>query len=209
MRILGATTNKNKLLELQTVGRFFSIEVDSPECVQRELRLGPWPEVEENEGTYEGNATQKAVAFQHWSGLPSLGDDSGLEIAALGNKPGVHSKRYAGDNASDRDRITKVLNELNELEKVYGQIDRSAAFHCALVLAQPDGTLVTAAYTLSGHVLHEPRGTKGFGYDPIIFLDALSATLSEVDFTITCDRGFRAGAAKILFAKLSQKSSCL
>jgi len=201
--ILAATGNEHKLLELATVAETFGIEIISPRKLQEEKGLPQYPDVEETADAYRENALLKARAFSEWAGMPALGDDSGLEVAALGNEPGVHSKRYAGDNASDIDRCNKILEELKKIEEASGQVDRSACFRCSLALVYPNGATLFADSILEGEVLYQPRGLAGFGYDPIVFLFDLGCTLAEVDFDVTCTEGFRARAAKDLFEEIS------
>jgi XTP/dITP diphosphohydrolase len=202
-RILAATGNKNKLLELQTIAVDFDCRIVSPADWQRENSLPPIPEVDENEPTFHGNALLKAQAFCAWGGIPALGDDSGLEVDALNRRPGVHSARYAGPGADDQQRMRKVLEELRAAQRQDASLTRSARFRCALALVFPDGRQCEAEGSLEGHILEEPRGSKGFGYDPIVFLDAIGCTLAEVEFDYTCEHGFRALAARSLFHKLS------
>lgn len=199
-RIVVATGNKNKLLELQTVSKKFGLELLSPEDIAKELEKKSLPIVEENENTFRGNALLKAKAYMQWCGLPTIGDDSGLEVFALEGRPGVHSARYAGAGASDQEKYLKVINELEITLKKNPEKDRRARFYCYLVLSMPDGKLIEADGELVGEVLKEPRGDKGFGYDPIIYIDSLNATLAEVDFKVTCSQGFRAIAAEKLFS---------
>lgn len=196
-KVVAATTNKNKAAELATVGERFGISVVTPSVLGR----GAAPDVSETGGSYYENALLKAHAFAQWSGLPAVGDDSGIEIVALDNRPGLYSARYAGLGATDAQRNTKVLEELAELERQTGKgVDRTAYYVCCLVLCDSDGKIIKAESRLSGQILREPRGTKGFGYDPIMILDKLNRTLAEVEFEVTCNEGFRAEAAKELFA---------
>ena len=201
-QIVVASGNRNKILELQTVGRRFGLELLSPQDLAEEGLLPPWPDVHETGQTYHDNALLKAQAFAAWAGLPALGDDSGLEVAALDNQPGVRSARYAGEGASDKVRIQKLLHDFHRLAKHQPRIDRRAYFRCHLVLAYPNGALLTADAVLKGEVLDEPRGDMGFGYDPIILIEELGHTLAEVDFQVTCEKGFRAKAAEQLFPQL-------
>lgn len=203
--LLAATTNSYKLKELQTVAREYALEVISPTEHQREHGLGPIPSVEEIGRTYRDNALLKAEAFARWAGCAALGDDSGLEVTALGNRPGVNSRRYAGPEAKDNERIAKLLGELSRLEEEEDEVSREAFFCCSLALVFPDGRRFFSEASLRGEVLYEPRGSKGFGYDPIILIDSLGKTLAEVDFEVTCSRGFRAQAAQKLFSELRQK----
>lgn len=200
--IVVASTNKNKLMELQSVAKRHSLALLSPAECKEKYRLGPWPEVEENGKTFAENAFLKADAFAGWSGITALGDDSGLEVKALHGKPGIFSARYA---PTDSERIEKLLGELSTLEKKSEHVDRRATFRCVLVLASPEtGKVVQAEGALHGSILRERRGTGGFGYDPIVFLDKLQATLAEIDFERTCREGFRALAAEHLFTMLKE-----
>lgn len=202
--ILVATSSKDKIRELQTVATRYGLTLRTPTEIALAKQLPPPPDVDETGETYFDNALLKAEAYGSWAGMPALADDSGVEITALGNRPGVHSARYAGMGASSAVRIAKVLHELAQLEATQGTIDRSARFRCCLVLTWPDGTRLTADSVLEGYVLPEPKGDGGFGYDPIIYLHAIGSTLAEVDFAVTCEKGFRALAAIKLFEQLSK-----
>lgn len=198
--ILAATGNADKIKELGTIAEEFSITLISPaELALREGLASP-PEVEETENTYFGNAMLKAKAYARWSGIPSLADDSGLEVAALKGAPGVHSARYAGEGASAEDRWRKVLAELEKLQNP--ALDRSAAFRCSLVLFYPEGMSLSAEGSLAGRILESPQGEGGFGYDPIVHITELGKTLAEIPFSETCRIGFRAKAARELFNSL-------
>ncbi len=203
--LLAATSNADKIRELATIADEFSIKLLTPaELAAREGVSAP-PEVEETEETYYGNALLKAKAYAQWSGMPSLADDSGLEVAALGGAPGVHSARYAGEGASAETRWRKVLSELEKLQD--SSLDRSACFRCSLVLCYPDGALLSAESILPGEILESPQGDGGFGYDPIVYIPELGKTLAEIPFSETCRIGFRAKAARELFTSLGSLSS--
>lgn len=201
-RLLVASNNPNKALELQTVGRKYGLELISPQQLVSEKKLEPPPVVKEDADDYCGNALIKAKAFALWSGYPALGDDSGLEVVSLNGRPGVHSARYAGEGKSDKVRIGKLLDEFREASRHNPELDRTAFFRCSLVLFYPNGAQLAAEASLQGRLLDTPRGNGGFGYDPVILIDELGKTLAEIDFEVTCDKGFRAKAAKILFEKL-------
>lgn len=158
--------------------------------------------MDEHRDTYHGNALLKAEAFFAWSGVPTLGDDSGLEALALDSRPGVLSARYA---PSDQEKIERLLAELS-LSKLASspEIGRKALFRCVLTFVDGGPTPLTAEGVLTGKVLESPAGSGGFGYDPIISIDELDlCTLAEVDFEITCRSGFRAKAAECLFKQRS------
>jgi len=156
--IVLATGNKGKIREFSGLlegvfGRIISLnDLESP------------PEVVEDGATFRENALKKARAIAAYSGKPALADDSGLAVDALGGSPGVYSARYAGEGATDRDNIAKLLTELGGVE------NRSASFVCVLALVYPDGKEITAEGTCEGVILTEPRGEGGFGYDPVFFL---------------------------------------
>ena len=197
-RILAASGNSNKIAELATVADEYGLLLLTPQQVIDEQELAPPPKVEETAETYYGNALLKAQAYTEWSGLPSLADDSGLEVSALDGRPGVRSARYAGEDTPHSLKMEKLLAELAEARNA----DRSARFYCSIVLAYPNGALLSAEGELRGRVLEAPRGNGGFGYDPIICIDSLGKTLAEVDFSVTCDIGFRSNAARRLFDEL-------
>ncbi len=121
---------------------------------------------EESGATFEENARCKALAYARATGLPALADDSGLEVDALGGAPGVLSARYAGPQATDADRYRKLLTVLAGVPDVR----RTARFICVVALALPTGEVYTAHGALEGSIGYEPRGTEGFGYDPVFVL---------------------------------------
>jgi XTP/dITP diphosphohydrolase len=165
-RLLFATTNLGKLRELTQMASGFTV-----------LSLSDVPgvaEVEEDAPTLEGNAVKKAQGYARASGLITLADDSGLCVDALDSRPGVHSARYApGD---DRARVARLLEEMQGVPD--GQ--RGASFQCVLCLASPDGAWVTERGECRGEVLRAPRGEGGFGYDPVLWIPALSSTMAEL-----------------------------
>ena len=200
--VLAATGNKNKIDELSTIAEPFSISVLSPKQFAEKHLLEAPPEVDETASTFAGNALLKAKAYAAWSGIPALADDSGLEVAALGGAPGVLSARYGGVGASDKDRWEKVLVELASLTKKNPEVSRDARFCCHLVLYYPSGAVLESVGELRGTILEEPRGSGGFGYDPIVYITELGKTLAEMEFAQTCRLGFRAKAARTLFEQL-------
>ncbi len=123
-------------------------------------------EVAEDGLTFEANARLKALAFARASGLPTLADDSGLQVDALNGQPGVYSARYAGPAATDEDRYRKLLDAMATVP----DDQRSARFVCVVALALPDGEVHVAHGTLEGSIGRCPRGSEGFGYDPVFVL---------------------------------------
>lgn len=203
MRIALASANKNKCHEIKSVAKEFSIEILSLKEIEVLLELPPLPEIEETGVTYKENAFIKAKKCLEWCGLPSLGDDSGLEVSALGGAPGIYSARYAGEGASDEDKIEKILKELSIREQESGIIDRSAQFRAMLCFIQNSETEpIYFEGILEGRILDYPRGHNGFGYDPIVHITELGGTLAKFESGIICSQGFRAKAAKKLFSFL-------
>ncbi|MGZ3460951.1 MAG: RdgB/HAM1 family non-canonical purine NTP pyrophosphatase [Archangium sp.] len=166
-RLLFATTNAGKLRELRgLVGDAVEVLALSD--------LPPVPEPVEDGDTFEQNAEIKARAYADATGLPALADDSGLCVDALGGRPGVHSARYA--EGSDQARYEKLLGELSGVPDEA----RTAAFVCALCLALPGrGRSLVEVGRCEGRIGHEPRGSHGFGYDPVFVLPG-GKTLAEL-----------------------------
>jgi XTP/dITP diphosphohydrolase len=157
-RLLFATGNPGKLRELR------GLVGDAVEVVSLE-GLPPIPEPEETGVTFEENAELKARAYSEATGLPALADDSGLCVDALGGRPGVYSARYA--EGDDKARYQKLLAELSGVP----DDKRTAAFVCALCLVQPGGgRAIVEVGRCEGRIGHEPRGSHGFGYDPVFVL---------------------------------------
>jgi XTP/dITP diphosphohydrolase len=165
-RLVVASKNPDKVKEIESVL--------AQEALADEIVTGlSWPNVDETEATIEGNALLKARAVASATGLPSLADDTGLEVAALGGEPGVHTARFAGPEASYQDNVDRMLVLLD------GVVDRRATFRSVVALVWPDGTEMTAEGRLEGRIAAEPRGSFGFGYDPIFEVDGV--TLAELD----------------------------
>ena len=134
---------------------------------------------EENGVTYSANAIAKAQFYARETGLVALADDSGLEVAALSGAPGVYSARYAGEHASDADRRQLLLSELSN------NSDRRARFVSVVAIADPTGTVLnTSTGICSGTLTFAPRGTGGFGYDPLFIPDGYTQTFAELPESI-------------------------
>lgn len=155
--LLVATNNPGKIREFRELLAVLPVTVTFPE--ERGLIL----EVAETGCSFEENARIKATAYAGATGLVTLADDSGLEVDALGGAPGIWSARYAGANASDADRVRKVLSALANVPA--GR--RTARFRCVVALADPQGGVLTAEGACEGEIGLSPRGDNGFGYDPI------------------------------------------
>lgn len=160
MKLLIATNNRGKVKEYQQI-----LAALLPDLALLTLdEVGIQHEVVEDGETYEANARLKAEAYAGLSGLPVIADDSGLEVAALGGFPGVHSARWSGPTAEARNQA--LLARLAEVPE--GQ--RGARFVCITVLQLPDGRSAVGEGELQGTIGWAPRGTGGFGYDPLFFL---------------------------------------
>lgn len=158
-------------------------------------------EIEEEGETFAENAAIKASYYSKVSGLLSLADDSGLEVRALGGEPGVHSKRYAGPNASDPERLRILLSKMAGIPWE----QRQARFVCAIAIAEPQGRMHFVEGTCHGFITFEPRGSGGFGYDPIFYLPSQSKTLAELspeEKNAVSHRGQASRKARSLLTKL-------
>lgn len=180
MEIVAATNNPKKRAEIQSILGFLGIKLLSPE---ETISV----DVIEDADSFAGNARKKAEAFAKANNHAALADDSGLCVDALNGAPGIYSARYAGENATDHDNNSKLLRELQGIDK------REAHFSCALYLAFPDDTLpLTAQGRVDGTILSEAVGDKGFGYDPLFFcpeLDKAFALASPEEKASVSHRG--------------------
>jgi len=149
----------------------------------------------------EENARLKAVALAEQSQLLTLADDSGLEVDALGGEPGRLSARYAGEGASDNDRISYLLSRLEDIPWP----ERSARFRCVIAIATPDGVAEVCSGECRGFMTFEPRGDEGFGYDPIFYLPELDKTMAELPLEMknqVSHRGQAASKARLVLERL-------
>lgn len=178
MKILAATRNPGKQEEIRRVLVPAGLQVVFPDDIW--LRESTEDDALEAADTFEGNARRKAEYFVRLSSLPTLADDSGLEVLALGGAPGVRSKRWAGASGSaaevDAANNTELLRRLDGLP----EIQRAARYRCVLVYLRSAGAVPIVSYgDCTGRILEAPRGTSGFGYDPLFFSDELGKTFGE------------------------------
>ncbi|MCS7163381.1 MAG: XTP/dITP diphosphatase [Thermodesulfovibrio sp.] len=171
MKIVIASRNAKKIEELKRILEGIEINL---------LSINDFPELEEVEEdglTFEENALKKARYVCQKTGLPAFSDDSGLEVEALGGKPGVRSARYAGERATDEDNIKKLLKDLEgvPLEK------RNARFVCCIALVFPDGQEYIFWGYVKGKITESPRGNYGFGYDPVFIPEGFQKTFAEME----------------------------
>lgn len=162
MKLLAATGNQGKIKELVRILSPLGIDVISPKeagvCLDG---------IEETGSTFEENALIKAKESMRRSGMAVIADDSGLMVDALNGAPGVYSARYAGEHASDGENIEKLLRDMGNIP----QEKRSARFVCTCCLLLPDGQRLMAKGTCAGTIGFTPKGTNGFGYDPVFLLE--------------------------------------
>lgn len=157
MTFLIATNNERKLTEIKRIIAPFGIKGIS----LKEAGINTNPE--ETGSTFEDNARIKAMSGMTASGMPTFADDSGLAVDALHGAPGIYSARYAGENATDSDKINKLLNEMHDVPAGA----RTAHFVCAVCCIFPDGKMFETRGECDGTIAFEPHGAGGFGYDPV------------------------------------------
>lgn len=167
--IVLATRNSGKVREFQQLLKNFPVEIKNLDD------FGPIPEVEEDGKTFDDNAYKKALFTAKALGLPAISDDSGLVVNALDGAPGVKSARYAGENATDKANIDKLLKEMD------GKDDRRAAFQCVISIAVPSGPALTYEGRCEGEITQKPKGTSGFGYDPVFLCPQYNKTFAELN----------------------------
>ena len=169
-KVVLATKNRGKVAELQTLLRDLDIEVLSME------QAGNIPEIVEDGATFFENAMKKARIVAENTGLVSIADDSGLEVDILGGRPGIFSARFSGPDATDEDNNLKLLQELMGVSRD----KRTARFRCAVVAWSPDGSYISAQGVCEGRIAFAPRGTQGFGYDPVFLPEGEDRTMAEL-----------------------------
>jgi len=172
-KILLASSNRGKLAEFQALAAAAAGKIPVMELFPEFSSL---PEFEESAPTFAENAAGKASHYSRFTDLPVLADDSGLVVPALGCAPGVHSARYAGPGASDSDKIKKLIGEMRGKT---GEA-RAARFVCVLAVAHHGRVYAVTSDFASGMLLEEPRGTDGFGYDPIFYMNQVEKTFAEL-----------------------------
>lgn len=193
--IVLATRNQGKIREFTALLEGLFEKITS----LRDLEAAP--DVAEEGETFRENALEKARAIAGYSGKPALADDSGLEVEALGGMPGVYSARYAGDDATDRDNIIKLLRGLR------GKEGRKARFVCCLAFVTPRGEEIVVSGTCEGVIIDEPAGEGGFGYDPVFFLPELGKTMAEIPGELKNKISHRARACRKLARRLRSVSA--
>jgi XTP/dITP diphosphohydrolase len=193
MEIVIATKNQGKVKELADILADLPVNLRS---------LNDFENVSEPEETgvdFAENAVLKVRSYALQTGLWAVADDSGLEVEALGNAPGVFSARYAGENATDEERIRKLLNELNRT----GSENRRARFVCAMAVADRRGEIrFVCEGVCDGRITDVPRGANGFGYDPVFAPEGFAETFGELSGEVKRKISHRARASEKIIAYL-------
>jgi XTP/dITP diphosphohydrolase len=193
MQLTVATHNAHKTREIE--------QIFGSALAVRDLTAHPEiSEITESATSFEENAKLKAIAVS--KKLPGLviADDSGLEVEALGGAPGIQSARYAGVNATDTDRIAKLLRQLAKVDAKNDQ--RRARFRCILAVARDGDVLATFEGVVDGKIAERPRGSFGFGYDPVFIPDGFEETFAELPVNVKNNISPRAKAIRKLQARL-------
>jgi XTP/dITP diphosphohydrolase len=195
-KLVLATNNTGKVKEYRSLLDGIPFDLITPK------ELGITMTVEETGDTYRENARLKACALAAQCGLTALADDSGIEVEALHGAPGVISARYAGENASDKERVSFLLSQLKDVP----QEKRTARFYCVIAVAQPDGKVDFCDGECKGLITLKPCGANGFGYDPIFYMPEFGKTMAELPSDIKNQISHRARAAqkaKLLLLKMA------
>ncbi len=193
--IIVATKNKGKVKEFQQLLSSFANKIVALD------EFAHIPDVIEDGLTFAQNARKKAEEICAFTHIPTIADDSGLEVDALGGRPGVYSARYAGEKVSDQDNNQKLLLELKGIP--FEQ--RTARFVSHIALAIPDEPTIGFEDIVEGYILVEPKGEKGFGYDPLFYLPTYQKTMAEIDIHLKNQISHRGKAMKKLIQWLEEK----
>lgn len=191
MKIWCATGNPGKLREFQLAGNVLGIEIVPLE------NLKSIQAPEETGATFEENARLKAEYYSRFAPGLLFADDSGLEADALGGEPGVRSARYAGDLATDQ------ANNRLLLERIRDQKDRTARFVCVIALARAGDTVATFRGAVEGRIIDYPKGSSGFGYDPLFFYPPFGCTFAEIEGERKFEASHRGQALRDMFKYLT------
>ena len=196
-KLLVATRNAGKLKELT------ALLADVPFELVSLIDVGIDEDVEETGSTMEENATLKATTYARLSGMPTLADDSGLEVEALGGEPGVFSARYAGEGASDAQCIDFLHKKLQGIP----EDSWNARFRCVIAIVWPSEPVELYTGECYGMIIKHPRGSNGFGYDPAFLIPALGKTMAELTSDEKNRLSHRSVAAQKAAAALKQRAA--
>ncbi len=187
-KLIIATRNRGKVKEIKALLQTLSYDILSLEDLHIDV------DIQEDGTTFEENAVKKAREICRMTGHLTLADDSGLEVLALNNAPGVHSARFAGENTNDEQNNKKLLSLMRNIEK--GK--RQARFRCCIALYYPEGKYITVEGTCNGSIAFEPRGSNGFGYDPLFIVEGYDQTFAQLPSHIKDTISHRARAGQRL-----------
>ncbi len=182
MKLLISTRNRHKLKEIRAIMKIPNLDLL---CMDN---FSDIPEIEEDGDSFKANAKKKAVTLALKTGLWTIADDSGLEVYALDYAPGIYSARYAGEPADYQENNIKLLHELEDID------DRSARFKCVMALSTPEGKVQFIEGKCEGTITTKPRGTNGFGYDPVFIPQGYDRTFAELDSNLKNSISHRARA---------------
>jgi XTP/dITP diphosphohydrolase len=203
LRLYVATTSQGKLRDFRTAAKAYAIAIDPLPA------LTTYPAPEEDGATFAENAALKAIYYSRFApGELVLADDSGLEVDALSGEPGVRSARFAADNgmvdSPDANDNSDVWNNIVLLQRLDGvpPIRRTARYRCVLVAARDERPVHTTEGVVEGVILEAPRGTGGFGYDPLFYLPTLNCTMAELDLETKLALSHRGRAFAALLSQL-------
>ena len=193
-KLLLATTNQGKAREYRHLLKGLPFQLVT--LAEEGIHIA----VDEKNTTFEENARLKATVYSNFSQLITLADDSGLEVDALGGEPGIRSARFAGDKASDKDKVERLLARVKEVpwEK------RTARFRCVIAIANPEGRTELCHGECRGLIAFEPKGNNGFGYDPIFYFPELDKTMAELPLETKNQISHRGRAAQEAYRMLEQ-----
>ena len=194
MKLYCATTNPGKLREFRLAAETAAPWIE----VLPSPALGRIAAAPETGATFRANAIEKALYYAGHTPGPVFADDSGLAVDALDGAPGVYSARYAGPDASDADNNALLI------EKMRGAANRRARFVCVVALAWPESPVETFDGVVEGELLDAPRGTGGFGYDPLFYYPPLGCTLAEADSRRKVEVSHRGKALRAMFDYLAR-----
>ena len=195
MKVVLASKNKHKLVEISKITEQFNMEL----VLQSEL--GVDIDVEETGTTFEENSYLKAEAVMKATGLPALADDSGIAVDALNGEPGIYSARYGFDESlDDWGRLQLLLKNTEHVPD--GQ--RQAQFVCVITMVTPEGQTIQARGEIHGELLREPRGENGFGYDPIFYYPPAGMSTAEMAPEDKNEVSHRGSALKVFYEKLKE-----
>ena len=195
MKVVLASKNPHKLVEIAAILEKLDIQL----VLQSEL--GVDIDVEETGTTFEENSFLKAEAVMKATGLPALADDSGIAVDALKGEPGVYSARYGFDDTlDDRGRMMLLLKNTEDVP----DDRRQAQFVCVITLVTPEGEVIQARGEVHGTLTREPRGSNGFGYDPIFYYPPMGMTTAELPSDVKNRISHRANALKLMYTKLKE-----